>query len=207
MTAQILSTDRRPIGGELEATMTPQNWSDSFAQAVLPHLDAAYNFARWLTHNEQDAQDVVQEAYLRAFRFFPSFQGGDARAWLMKIVRNTCYTWLHANRHLRNAEEFDENFFPADPRSPNPEQVALQNHRSALLRNALEELSPSFRELLVLRELEGMSYREIAEITGMPAGSVMSSLSRARRGLRQALTCLMNADQAPGSQRTAAANT
>jgi RNA polymerase sigma factor (sigma-70 family) len=184
--------------------MTPQNWSDSFEQAVLPHLDAAYNFARWLTRNEQDAEDIVQEAYLRAFRFFPSFQGGDARAWLMKIVRNTCYTWLHANRRLRNAEEFDENFFPADPRSPNPEQVALQNDRSTLLRNALEELSPSFRELLILRELEGMTYREIADITGMPAGTVMSSLSRARRGLRQILACLMNADQVPGSQRMAA---
>jgi RNA polymerase sigma factor (sigma-70 family) len=90
----------------------------NFEQAVLPHLDAAYNLARWLMRNEQDAQDVAQEAYLRAFRFFPGFRGGDARAWLLKIVRNTCYTWLHANRPLQEATEFDENLFHPD--SPKP---------------------------------------------------------------------------------------
>jgi RNA polymerase sigma-70 factor (ECF subfamily) len=92
----------------------------NFEQAVLPHLDAAYNLARWLTRNKQDAEDVVQEACLRAFRFFLSFHGGDARAWLMKIVRNTCYTRSHANRLLRNATEFDENVFPPDSRAPDP---------------------------------------------------------------------------------------
>jgi RNA polymerase sigma-70 factor, ECF subfamily len=163
----------------------------SFEEAVLPHLDAAYNLARWLTRNQRDAEDVAQEAYLRAFRFFPSFRGGDARAWLMKIVRNTCYTWLHANRPLQDATEFDENFFPPDSRLPNPEELVLQNDSGTLVRKALEELPPNYREVLILRELEGMSYREIAEITGMPVGTVMSSLSRARVRLRQALTDLI----------------
>src|ERR1700684_596753 len=99
----------------------------NFEQDVLPHLDAAYNRARWLMRNEQDAQDVVQEACLRALRFFGGFRGGDARAWLMKIVRNTCYTWLHANRPLQNATEFDEDLPPPDSRALNPEEAVLQN--------------------------------------------------------------------------------
>ena len=188
--------------------MTQQNQNEpgTFEQEVLPHLDAAYNLARWLTRNQQDAQDVVQEAYLRAFRFFPSFQGGEARAWLMKIVRNTCYTWLHANRRLKDAAEFDENVFPAASSSRNPEQIVLQDESGTLLRTALEALPPSFREVFVLRELEGMSYREIADVTGMPQGTVMSSLSRARRGLRQTLMCLSDGRTMGSSQRTVAVN-
>src|SRR6202008_3630949 len=107
--------------------MTEQNWPGTLEQTALPHLDAAYNLARWLTHNGQDAEDVVQEAYLRAFRFFPGFRGGDVRAWLMKIVRNTFYPWLHTNRPLQDAAEFDENLFPPDSHTPNPEEVVLQN--------------------------------------------------------------------------------
>jgi RNA polymerase sigma-70 factor (ECF subfamily) len=186
--------------------MVEQNQLPNFEQEVLPHLDAAYNLARWLTRNEQDAQDVVQEAYLRAFRFFPGFRGGDARAWLMKIVRNTCYTWLHVNRPLQDAAEFDENFFPPDSRAPDPEEVVLQNDNAALLRKALEKLPPSSREVLILRELEGMSYKEIADITGMPVGTVMSSLSRARGRLRQVLTTLMNGDPVQSSRRMATVN-
>jgi len=178
-----------------------------FEEAVLPHLDAAYNLARWLTRDEQDAEDVVQEAYLRAFRFFSGFRGGDARAWLMRIVRNTCYTWLHANRPLQDAAEFDENFFPPDSRAPNPEEVVLQNDNAALLRKALEKLPPNSREVLILRELEGMSCREIADITGMPVGTVMSSLSRARGRLRQALTDLMTREPAPSSRQIVDVNT
>ncbi len=170
--------------------MLEQNHLPNFEQAVLPHLDAAYNLARWLTRNKQDAEDVVQEACLRAFRFFPGFRGGDARAWLMKVVRNTCYTWLHANRPLRDATEFDENLFSPDSRALNPEEVVIQNDSGTLVRKALEKLPPNYREVLILRELEGMSYREIADITGMPAGTVMSSLSRARCRLRQVLTGL-----------------
>jgi RNA polymerase sigma-70 factor, ECF subfamily len=186
--------------------MTDPNWPGRFEQEILPHLDAAYNLARWLIRNEQDAQDVVQEAYLRAFRFFPRFRGGDARAWLLTIVRNTSYTWLHANRPLQDAAEFDENLFAADPCAPNPEEVVLQNATDTLVREALEQLLPNFREVLTLRELEGMSYREIAGITGMPAGTVMSSLSRARGHLRQVLIALMNGDTAPSSRRRVAVN-
>jgi RNA polymerase sigma factor (sigma-70 family) len=183
--------------------MTAQNRPDSFEQIVLPHLNAAYNLARWLTRNEQDAQDAVQEAYLRAFRSFPDFRGGDARAWLLKIVRNTCYSWLRINRPLQDATEFDENLFAPDVRSPNPEEVVLQNDRGVLVRRALQKLPPNLREVLILRELEGMSYREIGAITGMPAGTVMSSLSRARGRLRQVLTTSMNSDTVPGSRRMA----
>jgi RNA polymerase sigma factor (sigma-70 family) len=179
----------------------------NFQQAVLPHLDAAYNLARWLTRNQQDAEDVVQEAYLRAFRFFPGFRGGDARPWLMTIVRNTCYTWLHANRPLQDATEFDENLFHPDSPAPNPEEVVLQNDSGTLVRKALEKLPPNFREVLILRELEGMSYREIAEITGMPSGTVMSTLSRARGRLRQVLTGPKNSDATASSRRVAMVNT
>jgi RNA polymerase sigma-70 factor (ECF subfamily) len=181
--------------------MFEHNPLPNFEQAVLPHLDAAYNLARWLTRNEQDAQDVAQEAYLRAFRFFPGFSGGDARAWLLKIVRNTFYTWAHRNRPLQDAAEFDENFSPPDSPAPNPEEVVLQNDSDTLVRKALEMLPSTSREILILRELEGMSYKEIADITGVPLGTVMSSLSRARGRLRQVLTTLMNRDPMPTSRR------
>jgi RNA polymerase sigma-70 factor (ECF subfamily) len=181
--------------------MTQQINSINFEEAVLPYLDAAYNLARWLTRNEQDAQDIVQEAYLRAFRFFPAFRGGDARSWIMKIVRNTCYTWIHENRPLQDSMEFDENLIPSDRRALNPEEVVLQNDAGALVRKALEELPTNFREVLVLRELDGMSYKEIAEITGMAAGTVMSSLSRARDRFRRALKDLMNGDSVQTSPR------
>jgi RNA polymerase sigma-70 factor (ECF subfamily) len=190
-----------------EGSVIDSNQLPTFEQAVLPHLDAAYNLARWLTRNEQDAEDVVQESFLRALRFFPGFRGGDTRAWVMKIVRNTCYTWLHTNRPLQDATEFDENLFSPDSRVPNPEQVVLQDDNGTLVRKALENLPANFREVLILRELEGMSYREIADITGMPTGTVMSSLSRARGRLRQILTSFMNGETAPSSQRTAAQNT
>lgn len=180
----------------------------TFEDVVLPHLDSAYNLARWLTRNEQDAEDIVQEAYLRAFRYFPSFHGGGARAWLMKIVRNTCYTWMDATRLLRNSVEFDENVFAADGREPDPEQTLLRNDNAGLVRRALKDLPANFREVLVLRELEGMSYREIAEITGVPTGTVMSSLSRGRGRLREALSSLMGGDQlaanSPGGAETSA---
>ena len=185
--------------------MPEHNHLPSFEQAVLPHLDAAYNLARWLTRNERDAEDVVQESYLRAFRFFAGFRGGDARAWLMRIVRNTCYTWLHANRPLQEATEFDETLFSPEPRSANPEEAVLRNDRGALVRKALETLPAKFREVLILRELEGLSYKEIADITGMPAGTVMSSLSRARDRLRQVL--MMSEDAVSSPRRIAVANT
>ena len=185
---------------ERRTLMPEENIAQTFEAAVLPHLDAAYNLARWLTRNEQDAEDVVHEACLRALRFFPGFRGGNARAWLMKIVRNTCYTWLHANRPLQDATEFDENLFPSDPGALNPEEVMLQNRNRTLVREALEKIPTNFREVLILREFEGMSYKEIAEITGMPAGTVMSSLSRARERLRQVLMGLTDGHTALSSQ-------
>ena len=162
----------------------------TFEQVVLPHLDAAYNLARWLMRSDQDAQDVAQEAYLRAFRFFPGFRGGDARAWLLRIVRNACYTWLNVNRPLQDAVEFDEHSFSPDSSAPNPEEIVLRKDSDNLVRKALETLAPNSREVLILRELEGLSYREIAEVTGMPLGTVMSTLSRARDRARQALATL-----------------
>jgi RNA polymerase sigma-70 factor (ECF subfamily) len=162
----------------------------NFDRAMLPHLAAAYNLARWLMRTEYDAQDAVQEAYLRAFRFFPGFRGGDGRAWLMKIVRNTCYTQLRASQLAQGATEFDENLLPPDTRALNPEESVLQDGSVNLVRQAMENLPPNIREILILREIEGMSYREIASITGIPLGTVMSTLSRARTRLRTALTSL-----------------
>ena len=166
----------------------------NFENSVLPHLDAAYNLARWLTRNDQDAEDAVQEACLRAFRFFGSFRGGDARNWLLKIVRNTCYTHLRNNGPRELATTFDEEIHSENSGSLNPEMLLMRGGDSQLLRRALEELPLKFREVLVLRELEGLSYSEIAEVSNIPQGTVMSSLSRARERLRQSLNCLLNKD-------------
>jgi RNA polymerase sigma-70 factor (ECF subfamily) len=184
--------------------MLHNNYLPGFDETVMPHLDAAYNLARWLMRNEQDAQDCAQEAFLRAVRFFPGFRGGDARAWLMRIVRNACYTQMRANWPMRDAEDFDENAAPPDSGAPNPEQALLKIDSGDLLRKALEELPVSFREVVILRELEGMSYKEIARITGMPTGTVMSSLSRARVRLRRVLTDLMSGNPLADSRRVAA---
>lgn len=161
---------------------------ERFEQTVLPHLDAAYNLARWLTRNDEDAQDVTQEACLRAFRFFDGYQGGNMRAWLLTIVRNTCYTWLHQNRAPSSAVEFDEEIHSAEfSGSASPEMQVLATADKETLRRALEELPDVFREALVLREIEGMSYKEIADVTSISLGTVMSRLARARTRLRQAL--------------------
>ncbi len=158
-----------------------------FEQVVLPHMDAAYNLARWLTHNDHDAQDVVQEAYLRAYRFFDSFRGGDSRTWLLAIVRNTSFTWMQRNRPSEKAEVFDEQIHSEERESATPESLLLAEADQALVRKALDELPAAFREVLVLRELEGLSYKEIADVVGIPLGTVMSGLARARKRLREAL--------------------
>ena len=161
---------------------------ERFEQIVLPHLDAAYNLARWLTRNDQDAQDVAQEAYLRAFRFFEGYQGGNIKAWLLTIVRNTCYTWLQQNRPPEPADVFDEEIHGAEASGiPDPEVQALAGAGRETLRRALEELPDVFREALVLREIEGMSYKEIADVSAVSIGTVMSRLARARTRLRQSL--------------------
>jgi RNA polymerase sigma factor (sigma-70 family) len=156
-----------------------------FEEAVLPHLRAAYNLARWLTRDGHDAEDVVQEAYLRALQFFGGFHGTDGRAWLLAIVRNTCYTWLERKRAHKATTTFDEALHGAAPAALQPEVPLLRREDAQLLRQALEELPEEFREVIVLRELEELSYRQIAEITGIPIGTVMSRLARARERLQQ----------------------
>jgi RNA polymerase sigma factor (sigma-70 family) len=158
-----------------------------FEEVVLPHLDAAYNLARWLVRNTHDAEDIVQEACLRAFKFFGGFQGGDPRAWLLKIVRNTSYSFLEKNRVVNLAEEFDEQIHVRDVPTFDAETIMVRDVESRMLRESLEELPVNFREVLVLRELEGLSYKEIAEMIGVPIGTVMSSLARGRDRLRESL--------------------
>ncbi len=157
-----------------------------FEQVVLPHLDAAYNMARWLTRNAPDAEDVVQEACLRAFKSFASFRGGDGRPWLIAIVRNTCYTWMQRNRSRELATPFDE-MDVVDSEGCNPEELLMRGADVKLLTRALEDLPVEYREVLVLRELEGLSYKEIADVADVPIGTVMSRLSRARNRLQQSL--------------------
>jgi RNA polymerase sigma-70 factor (ECF subfamily) len=156
-----------------------------FEQLVMPHLDAAFNLARWMLKSRADAEDVAQEAMLRAWRFFGGHHGGDARAWLLQIVRNTCYSWLEKNRPAEMRTEFDEELH--QPVSANPESLAIAASNRERLARALEELPPRFREVLVLRELEGCSYKEISAITAIPIGTVMSALARARQRLQRAL--------------------
>ena len=157
-----------------------------FEAVVLPHLDAAFNLARWLLRSRNDAEDVAQEALLRAFRAFGSYRSGNARAWLLQIVRNACFTWLQQNRRAEAFTEFDETTMSQE--SENPETLAIAGRNREQLARALEELPAGFREILVLRELEGCSYKEIAEITARPIGTVMSALARARQQLRASLT-------------------
>jgi len=164
-----------------------ENRIGSFEQTVLPHLDAAYNLARWLTRNDHDAEDLVQEAYLRAFKSFVGFHGTDGRGWLLTIVRNTCYTWLRRNHAEQLSTPFDEEIHREVVASPNPEELFLQNADRRHLQEGLEELPVEFREALVLREIEGLSYKEIAGVSGVPVGTVMSRLARARERLKEAL--------------------
>lgn len=158
----------------------------AFESEVMRHLDAAYNLARWLARNDQDAEDVVQEAVLRAFRFFGGFRGGDARVWLLAIVRNTFYTQRSHAPAAGTLEEFDEAIHGGEDLD-DPQAVLLRAADAQSLRDALERLPPEFREVLVLRELEGCSYKEIAAITHLKIGTVMSRLARARERLQRDL--------------------
>jgi RNA polymerase sigma factor (sigma-70 family) len=158
-----------------------------FEQSILPHLDAAYNLARWLTRNEHDAEDMAQESYLRAFKFFDGFHGTDARAWLLAIVRNTCYTWLHQNRGRETMASFDEEIHTIENEASNPAKLVLKSDDREMLKEALEELPVEFREVVVLRDLEELSYKQVAEIANIPLGTVMSRLARARERLKRIL--------------------
>ena len=161
--------------------VTTANYED----ALLPHLDAAYNLARWLTRDTRDAEDVVQEAYLRALKHFDSFRGGDARPWLLAIVRNTYYTWIQRNRLPEVATPFDEETDTHISDLPDPETLLLKEADKQIIRRALRKLPAEFREVIVLREFEELSYKQIADVTEVPVGTVMSRLARARKRLAQ----------------------
>ncbi|HYJ92103.1 MAG TPA: sigma-70 family RNA polymerase sigma factor [Pyrinomonadaceae bacterium] len=162
--------------------MAGANSRSDFEEVFLPHLDAAYSLARWLTRDPTDADDVVQEAYMRAFRFFSGFHGGDSRAWLLKIVRNTCYTWLKKNRSREIVYELEEDRHEAV--SGNPEVVLQENIDRQFLKKLLDELPTTHREIIVLRDIEGLSYKEISSVMELPLGTVMSRLARARQRLQ-----------------------
>jgi RNA polymerase sigma-70 factor (ECF subfamily) len=156
---------------------------DLFEQTILPYLNSAYNLARWLTRNEHDAEDIVQEAFLRALRSFHSFvPGRDARAWFLTIVRNSCRTW-HRQRRPHEMIPIEDDSQPAVAAWSDPEAVLIKNADSQRIHQALEELPFEYREVLILRELEELSYKEISQVVAIPLGTVMSRLSRARKEL------------------------
>jgi len=167
--------------------MAEQYTARTVEESLLPHLDAAYNLARWLIRNPTDAEDVVQEACLRALRFFDGFRGGDSRAWLLKIVRNTCYSWVKKNRPTELSDEFDETVHSGESKREDAEAKLVSQAERECVRAALGTLPIAFREILVLREVEELSYKEISDVTGVRMGTVMSSLSRARQRLREQL--------------------
>jgi RNA polymerase sigma-70 factor (ECF subfamily) len=150
-------------------------------------LDAAYNLARWLSRDDHDAEDLVQAAYLRALKFFGGFHGTDARAWMLAIVRNACYTWLERKRSRGRATSFDEERHGVGSDTNDPEEQLQREDQVRLVRRAVEDLPPDLREVVVLRELEGLSYKEISAVADIPLGTVMSRLARARERLRQRL--------------------
>jgi RNA polymerase sigma-70 factor, ECF subfamily len=170
-----------------------------FEAIALPHLDAAYNLARWLTRNADDAEDVVQESFLRALKYFEGFRGEDGRSWLLTIVRHTCYTWLQMNRprdtvpfreeigYGEGEDDSGERIGDAQASTDSPEALVLQSADAELLDGAIGELPLEFREVLVLREMEDLSYKEIAKVLDIPLGTVMSRLARARKLLQRRL--------------------
>ncbi len=161
-----------------------------FEQTILPHLNSAYNLARWLTRNEDDAQDVVQEAYMRAFRFFDGFKGGDGKSWMLAVVRNTCLTWRRREKGSVTAVPFDETAHGSD-RAASAEAGLVEEARLGTLRNCIESLPLEYREVIIMRELEELSYREIADAASVPIGTVMSRLARARKRLEECVTSRM----------------
>jgi RNA polymerase sigma-70 factor (ECF subfamily) len=180
------SSVERSGGISLRAS-EPDEAAVEFEKLILPLLPSAYNLARWLTRNDQDAEDVVQEAFLRAHRFFPSFRGGDPRACLLAIVRNACWSWLRVNRPREVSVGLDDVDEAPDSRATSAEEELVRRVDAERVRGALASLPAEFREVLVLREFEELSYRAIAEVSGIPIGTVMSRLARARARLQAAL--------------------
>jgi RNA polymerase sigma factor (sigma-70 family) len=165
----------------------PTDKLNRFNRIVVPHLDAAYNYARWLTRNGPDAEDVAQEAIMRALQFFDSFNREQVRPWLLTIVRNTFYTWLKKNRPLELAEPFKDDS-PASAEHADPRDAAILNADRRALAAAIERLPREYREPIILREMEELSYQEIAAILEIPIGTVMSRLARARKRLVEVMT-------------------
>ena len=163
----------------MERPLKDNNQINQFEQIMLPHLDAAYNLARWLTRNDHDAEDLVQMAFVRAVKFFDGYQDGNARAWLLTIVRHTFYTSLRDNR--QDEQAFDEDLHSPLPDASSPEQSQNRRDTCRIVNQALEQLPNTFREVLILKEMEELSYREIADLAGIPIGTVMSRLARARK--------------------------
>jgi RNA polymerase sigma-70 factor, ECF subfamily len=157
-----------------------------FEEISLPYLDAAYNLARWMIQHEQDAQDIVQEAYLRAFKEFSQFRGGDSKCWFLTIVRNTAYNRLRRQYTEKKFISYDEQIQPDIPLAIGLEDELVAKGRQERLQIALERLPPEFREAIILYDLEGLSYKELAAALNIPVETVMSRLSRARRRLREA---------------------
>src|ERR1044072_3655091 len=162
--------------------------AENYEEALLPHLDAAYNLARWLTRDARDAEDIVQEAYLRALKHFDTFKGGDARPWVLKIVRNTYYTWIQRNRVTEAMTPFEEEEDIHISDSPSPELLLLKETDKQLVRCALRKLPTEFLEVIVLREFEELSYKQIADTVQVPVGTVMSRLARARGRLARIIS-------------------
>ena len=168
--------------------MTPQEKICRFEEQISPHLKSAYNLAKWLTRSHEDAEDIVQEAFLRAFSAIESFRGENAKPWLLTIVRNTSMTWLKRNRNARATIGFEETLEDPIERSPDPEEGLLISCDRQQVRQALEQLPLDFREAVILREMEGLSYKEISASIGVPIGTVMSRLSRGRDWLKRILS-------------------
>jgi len=188
-----------PAGHAEEQRLQDEHRLPSIEQAILPHLDAAYNLARWLTASDADADDVLQESCLRAIKFFQGYQGGSARAWLLTIVRRTCYTWLAKNRgHDATTTSFDEKLHSEAGDDGDPRTLLLRQADRQLVRQALEELPVELREMIVLRELEGMSYKEAAAVAEVPVGTVMSRLARGRQQLEQRLAARFSEEPKSG---------
>ena len=172
--------------------MQEESKTARFEAMALPHFGAAYNLARWLVRDDRDAEDVVQEAFLRAFRFFGGYRGGDGRSWLLTIVRNTCYTWLQQNRSRVLSEPIEDKLDEIGISNDNPETRLLQTVDAQSVRQALDELPIEFREVLVMREMEELSYKQISTIADLPIGTVMSRLARGRKRLRELLLSRMD---------------
>ena len=181
---EIAALPSEPNGWREESRMDASTRLTLFEETILPHLKSAHNLARWLTRNEDDAQDVVQEAYLRAFRFFDGFKGGDGKAWLLAVVRNTCLTWRRRQKNTLAEVAFDETAHASD-RTVTAEAGLVEAAKMAPLRDCIESLPVEYREIIVMRELEELSYREIAEAAAVPIGTVMSRLARARKRLEE----------------------